>query len=815
MISIQRGRWALGLLTGTIAIAALACLAWAVAQLDKPAPATSWVYALTGVALMAMGAVLPMPLPSRMPIRITLIPTACIVCVAVLPAHWVVICTAVGVSIGRAARQPARKVGAHKLIHNTSVDIVTASVAAMVMSRVGFRPGAGESSSGELQPAWVVVAFLAAAVVALLFEELVTAAAVTWSTGQPLVMTLRFLWRTRLAVAIGEVIAAVTIAVALMVEPRVLIALPSTMMALYFAVSHRLRIREERRVWERLTVLSDALSARNLDEVLHTAAAGAVELFGAQSADIEITRERRVVRAVLRGDVALIEYDGDPDAVPPGADWPAVLNHDFGDQTTGVRGEVRLRLSGSQDAPSVRERATLRAFVAALSSSVDLAHAYGLLAREATHDKDTGLPNRLGLSQWCTAIPDVSCHILAVHVENLHFLADTMGQERARAVLAQVADRLRHLSADRTAVAARVGDATFALVLRGLADDLAYQRACRAVATLRHSIDVAGRRIDLRASAGMASGAPGPAVLDAAERVLWRALRRGEDRLVSYKSGTVGEWSLARELTQARMSISYEPVVDLISGRITMVHTVPRWLYSRNDLLAADDYVYQHIDDIEGLQALATQVLVRSMAAAASWRDALPGAALAVPVPAAAVTMQLATTVRDLLHTYGLPESHLVLALTRPPATSTRDSSNRNTEGDGDRGAAEQLTKMGVRLLLDNYGSRHTDLAALNAVDWSFLRLHPAYSLDSGWRPARSVIRAAVDLAADLDLVAVAAGISTQDQRQELAALGCALGSGELFGGEMFPSQIRAHAQQWNPQPVGPAPRQRRLYRAG
>ncbi|MFJ6199615.1 EAL domain-containing protein [Micromonospora sp. NPDC092111] len=814
-MSIQRGRQALGLLTGTIAVTALACLAWAVAQLGKPAPSAPWVYAAVGAALMAVGAVLPMPLPSRMPIRITLIPTACIVCVAVLPAHWVVICTAVGVSLGRAVRQPARRVSRHKLIHNTSVDVVTASVAAMMMYGAGFRPTLAESGGAELEPAWVIVAFLAAAVVALLFEELVTVAAVTWSTGQPIAVTLRFLWRTRLVVAVGEVFAAVAIAVALMTEPRVLIALPSTMMALYFAVSHRLRIREERRVWERLTALSDALSARNLDEVLHTAAAGAVELFGAQSADIEITRDRRVVRAVLRGDVALVAYDGSVDAAPAAAESSAVLTQGFGDHTTGVRGEVRLRLGGSYQTASVRERATLRAFVATLSSSVDLAHAYGLLAREATHDKDTGLPNRLGLSQWCAALPDESCHVLAVHLENLHFLADTMGQERTRAVLAQVADRLRHLSADRWAVAARVGDATFALVLREMTTELAYQRACRAVALLRHGIDVDGRRVDLRASAGMASGAPGPAVLDAAERVLWRALRRSEDRLVSYESGTVGEWSLARALTQARMSISYEPVVHLTSGQITMVQTVPRWLYSRNDLLAADDYVYQHIDDVDGLRALASQVLARSLAAAASWRDVLPEATLVVPVPAAAVTTQFAATVRELLNAYGLPESHLVLALSRPPAAASQDSSNGSAGGADDQSADAHVTKMGVRLLLDNYGSRHTDLAALNAADWSFLRLHPAFSLDAGWRPARSVIRAAVDLAADLDLVAVAAGISTQDQRQELAALGCAYGSGELFGGEMFPSQIRAHAKRWAPRPVGRAPDQRRLHRSG
>ncbi|MBU8857812.1 MULTISPECIES: EAL domain-containing protein [unclassified Micromonospora] len=809
-MSLQRRRVALVVLTGSIAATALACLAWAVAQLRAPVSSTPWMYVVVGMALMAMGAVLPMPLPSRLPIRITLIPTACVVCVAVLPAHWVVICAAFGVAVGRAVRQPSHRVSLHKLIHNTSVDVVTAFVAAAMMYVVDFRPGSAMLGEAGLQPVSVIVAFLAAAVAALVFEELATVAAVTWSTGQPVMVSVRFLWRTRLVVAVGEAVTAVVVAAALMIDSRVLIALPSTMMALYFAVSNRLRIREERRVWLRLNALGSALSSRDTDEVLHTAAAGAVELFGAQSADIELSRDRRLVRAVLRGDAALVAFDGEIEAAPDEAPWQILWRQGFGDHTTGVGGEVRLRLGGSQAAPSERERATLQSFVATLCASLETAHAYGLLAREATHDKDTGLPNRLGLTQWCAALPDESCHVLVVQVENLQFLADTMGQERTRAVLAQVAGRLRKLSADHSAGAARVGDATFALVLRGLTSDLAYQRACRAVALLRQGIEITADRVDLRVSAGMASGAPGPMLLDAAERVLWRALRRGEDRLVSYKAGTVGEWSLARELTQARMSISCEPVVDLGSGQITMVHTVPRWLYSRNDLLAADDYVYQHIKDVEGLQALALQILARSLVAAASWRDALPDAALIVPLPSAALTSQFAARVQELLQVHGMEGPRLVLALSRPPAVS-----DPVVGGSGGRSAAERVTGMGVRLMLDNYGSRHTDLAALSAADWSFLRLHPAFSLDAGWRPARSVIRAAVDLAADLDLVAVAAGISTHEQRQELAVLGCACGSGELFGGEMFPSQIRTHAQAWIPRPLGRAPGQRRLHRLG
>ncbi|MEV6704975.1 hypothetical protein [Micromonospora wenchangensis] len=84
---IQRDKWALGLLTSAIFAAALACLAWAVVHVGQPAPLHP-VYPLMGVALMALGAVLPAPLPSRMPVRITLTPTACLVCASALPVSF-------------------------------------------------------------------------------------------------------------------------------------------------------------------------------------------------------------------------------------------------------------------------------------------------------------------------------------------------------------------------------------------------------------------------------------------------------------------------------------------------------------------------------------------------------------------------------------------------------------------------------------------------------------------------------------------------------------------------------------------------------
>ncbi|MDG4794996.1 EAL domain-containing protein [Micromonospora sp. WMMD1082] len=774
----------------------MACLGWAITHLGSPTPQQQ-VYLWMGAALMAMGAAFSVPLPPRLSVRVTLTPTACLVCASVLPAPWVVVCAAIGV--GAARLLVRRPLSWHRAAHNTSMDVIAAALAAGVMASFGVRPVAGE-------PAWTtapysrhLLAFVVAAVVVVVCEELVTAAAVTLSTRRPLLVVLRGLWLTRLCVAVAEISVAGAAVLVTGLDMRALAALPLVMLVLHLALTYRLRVAEERRVWERLAALSDALASRDLDVVVQTAAAGAVDLFGAAAADVEFAEGVRLVRAVRRGGGAELVYDGPAADAPDVADARHAVSYAFGGgDADGVCGVLRLHLNKPRDTLSVRERAALQTFAATLTSSLDLAYAYGRLAAQsrrhetaASHDEDTGLWNRAGLLHRLGEGFGDRCHVVVVRVDNYALVTDVLTSDRAVAVLNTLAGRLRHATMDLTAEVAKVGDATFAMAIADLPAEVAYQKACWAVAALRREVEVDGRRLTMRACAAMVSGQPGENLINAAELVLGRASRNGDDRLVSRQDGPVHPWSLVRELTSARMSISFEPIIDLVSGRITLMQSVPRWLRSRDEVLTADEYVYQLIDDndVGSLEVVATTLVTRSLAAAATWQVALPDTALVVPVPAKAFTQAFAESVRDLLSEHTGPGPSLVLALAGPPAAKARDT-------------AEWIGQFGVRLLLDNYGSAGVDLETVSAVAGGFLRLHPAFSLDAGYQPARSVIRAAVDLAKDLDLAVVAPGIRTYRQRQELAEIGCALGSGPLVGGELFPSQVRRMADLWRFQPL-------------
>jgi GGDEF domain-containing protein len=510
---IQRGKRALGLLTFSVFAMALACLVWAVTHVGQPAP-YQFVYPVMGAALMAVGAIFSAPLPARMPIRITLTPTACLVCASALPVSWVIVCAAVGVTVARLLTRYPRS-DLHKAVHNTSMDVVTAAVAGLVMYAFGARHGFVESVPATPDLTRHLLGFLAAAVAVLLLEELVTTTTVTLATGRSFLTVLRYLWRTRLIVGVAEIVTAGLVAIVTGLDKRALIALPAVMLILHLAVTFRLRLREERRAWEHLAALSDALSARDLDVVLRTAAAGAADLFGAQAADIEIAGGQCLVRADGDSGDARVVYDGPAAEAPEITGARVSVRHEVGADATGLHGVVTLYLSGPRDALSMRERATLRAFAATLSTSLDNAHAYGLLAQEArrheaaaTCDPDTHLPNRGALLARITEDAVGPCHVVAIRLENYHFLADSIGREQALALLNELAGRLGHAAKYAASAVARIGDSELALVMWGVSKDTAYQRACWAVAALRRQVRVEQRLVSVRASGGMTSGVP-------------------------------------------------------------------------------------------------------------------------------------------------------------------------------------------------------------------------------------------------------------------------------------------------------------------
>ena len=147
----------------------------------------------------------------------------------------------------------------------------------------------------------------------------------------------------------------------------------------------------------------------------------------------------------------------------------------------------------------------------------------------------------------------------------------------------------------------------------------------------------------------------------------------------------------------------------------------------------------------------------------------------------------MVTTVRQALEQSGLPANRLDLELTESLLVDD-DPTILST--------LEELRQMGVSLALDDFGTGYSSLSYLSRlpidkikIDQSFVRPLPEPNNEA-------IVETIVLMARRLSMSIVAEGIETAEQRDYLAALGCQVGQGYLFGRPSTPKSLGLEAAE-------------------
>ncbi|MDG4764458.1 bifunctional diguanylate cyclase/phosphodiesterase [Solwaraspora sp. WMMD406] len=628
----------------------------------------------------------------------------------------------------------------------------------------------------------------------VLVEETVTTTTVSVATGRA--------WRTvagtavdlRLAVVLAEfLVAAVSIAM-VKVDLRLMIAMPLAMLLVYAVYHHRMRLRAERETWQRLAGVTDTLNTADPTGVLHTAVRGAVGLFGARQAEVEVTLPatgRRLVRACP----TCVCFDGPPDGVPPLDRADVVQPLTTGNADSGA---VRIVLHGPRDVPSGREEAALRAFGAALSTSLDNAMTYARLAADAkmhahlaTHDALTGLTNRHAF----TATADPRCAddpagvgLLRLRLVGFAGIAATLGHAGGDLLLVEVATRLKRAVAAAGYLTCRLGVDEFAVLLTGKTSEAMERESLRIAGALRGPVDAGGVLVGVQIGVGLAAGSAGVGVeelLRRADAALRRSGGNGSARLAVYdpqeehhdREAQLAELvhDLSADLHAGRVHVEFQPVLDLTAGVPVAVEAVATWRHPRHGTLEAQRWravaetVVRPVSIIE-------VVLDEALAGVKAWRDAgfdLP-VAVTVSGPCLLDARFTGLLFGSLLR-HDVAPDRLILQI---PETDLL----------GPDALLETLTeidKAGVLLALERFGAGPASLATLATLPIRGLKIDETFIDSMASRQAAVVIRAAVTLGDDLGIPVCAPGVRSLEQRQALRDLGCRVGQGDHLGPAM------------------------------
>jgi diguanylate cyclase (GGDEF)-like protein len=415
------------------------------------------------------------------------------------------------------------------------------------------------------------------------------------------------------------------------------------------------------------------------------------------------------------------------------------------------------------------------------------------LRREMTTDSLTGLPNRSGFVDLVEAVPAAERHrhaVLMIDLSRFSRINACLGGMIGDELLITVARRLRGALRLRDALA-RTGGDEFAILLTlddgtGDADHVA-KRIRGALAAPFRLTDF---EIRVDGAIGIAFG--GDAADDAEELIRHAqfAMKRAKASGVTetYKPQAFHsererfgvETALRRAVEGGLLTLAFQPIVHLGTGRIVAFEALARWTDESGREYQPGEFV--PVAEESGLIVPLGRWAIHEAAATLAEWDKRAGGDCGVQIAVNLSTIQLqrddvVQVVERALTLNGLAGERLKLELTE---SALVDDPERVA------GMLEALKGLGTTIAMDDFGTGYSNLAFLQKLPIEVLKIDR--SLVSGMLADRdkvAIVRAALGLAQALGLRTVAEGVETVELGQTLAALGCDHGQGYLYGRPM------------------------------
>jgi diguanylate cyclase (GGDEF)-like protein len=405
----------------------------------------------------------------------------------------------------------------------------------------------------------------------------------------------------------------------------------------------------------------------------------------------------------------------------------------------------------------------------------------------ATHDSLTGLPNRtLFLDNAASAINETSKAAVALlDLDRFKEINDTLGHDTGDRLLCKVADCLVKASSGRATVA-RLGGDEFALVVpdvtgpeeaTGIVRDL--------LAAISKPIDVDGITLVVTATAGLTlapdHGENVATLLQRADIAMYHAKHKHsgiELYLPEHDQSMQRKLLLGGHLAEAlasgqQLSVVYQPISSLASGEVSCVEALVRWFHPVHGQVPADEFVT--IAEQMGLVGQITDfVVAEACRQAASWRR--DGFDVAVAINISGRDLSNPSLVKDIarhLETSGLPASALTLEITETEVMADIDEACE---------VLGQLSRLGLRVAVDDYGTGYSSLAYLHRLPVNELKLDRSFVSNIATDQSNSIIvRSSIAMAHSLGLTIVAEGAEDELTCAILADAGCDSVQGYYF----------------------------------
>jgi EAL domain-containing protein (putative c-di-GMP-specific phosphodiesterase class I) len=234
-------------------------------------------------------------------------------------------------------------------------------------------------------------------------------------------------------------------------------------------------------------------------------------------------------------------------------------------------------------------------------------------------------------------------------------------------------------------------------------------------------------------------------------------------------------------LTRGDLGLFYQPKLHLLTGAVTGVEAVARWHDPELGTVSPAEFI--PVAERKGLIDELTQwVLQSAVSQWVAWRDQGIETHIAVNVSALNLRdLYLPDYIQRLCMREGMPCDRLTIEVT--------ESATQNVVR-----LLDTLTRFrlkGFRVSLDDFGTGYSSLLQLRQLPYSELKIDQCFVQDMrSSTEARTIVKALIDLAHGMGLVATAEGVEDITTLEMLRAHGCDEAQGFLIARPMAPDRL-------------------------
>ena len=416
--------------------------------------------------------------------------------------------------------------------------------------------------------------------------------------------------------------------------------------------------------------------------------------------------------------------------------------------------------------------------------------------RLANIDGLTGLPNR---RQFFTRLSELLSSaegeqrrfwVGLLDLDGFKPVNDLYGHLVGDQVLVETGARLQEI-AQHGAFICRLGGDEFGVILDGGHSheevERFGQRVCEALLAPFSTLDVLAK---ISGTIGFAASDQGEGqaklLYERADYALYHAKQNERGRAIMFSREhetairrlSVLEQSLRNADIDTEMSLVFQPMVDVATGRITTFEALARWDSPELGPVSPADFV--PIAERTDLITRLTQALLqKALAEARRWPADIR---ISFNLSARDLSPEAILKTIEKVRASGLDASRIVFEITETAAM--RDIALAEI-------SLGALRARGARVALDDFGAGYSSLSYVRRLPLDRIKVDRGFIVDIEHDGvARDILKTIIDLSRNLKIDCVVEGVETEAQKRTIGLLGCTTMQGYLFSKPMTAGEI-------------------------